>query len=313
MPAAAALEYRLPIPFRPPSTAAERRPLQWASATLVKTFHWSLRRSSCRPQRPHNVRAFFSMVVNASNRDKIATWIDSHLPSSGVEFSDLTTSTAMIAVQGPLACQLVKNAASIDVTQLRNYFGNVTSITGQPMTVSRTGYTGEDGCELIVPSDAAVELWSSIMSAGEPLGVIAAGLGARDTLRLEAAMPLYGHELSEQINPYQAGLAFAVNTKGRDFIGRDAIVAAQQDANMPKRVGLKVDGKRVPREHYAVVADGKTIGEVTSGTFSPTLQTPIAMAYVQPQYSADGTGLAIDIRGRQQPAQVAPLPFYARS
>jgi aminomethyltransferase len=150
------------------------------------------------------------------------------------------------------------------------------------------------------------------MVTGKPDEIAPAGLGARDTLRLEAAMPLYGHELSENIGPVQAGLEFAVNFKGRDFIGRESILQQKHDANLPKRIGLELAGRRVPREHYGVFDVDHEVGQVTSGTFAPTLDKPIAMAYVSPQHAAIGAGLTIDIRGRREPATVVELPFYDR-
>ena len=164
-----------------------------------------------------------------------------------------------------------------------------------------------------MPASAAVEVWEKVLAHGKDAGASAVGLGARDTLRLEAAMPLYGHELNEQINPIQAGLSFAVNLEGRDFIGRAVIATAKQNQQQPVRVGLELAGRRAAREHYAVIAGGKSIGEVTSGTFSPTLQKPIAMAYVPPAYSEPGTELAVDIRGSIEPAHVVKLPFYSRA
>jgi aminomethyltransferase len=151
-----------------------------------------------------------------------------------------------------------------------------------------------------------------VLQNGHAAGAIAVGLGARDTLRLEAAMPLYGHELSEQIDPIQAGLSFAVNLEGRVFIGRNALAAAKQNPPAQVRVGLELSGKRAAREHYRVFANGEPIGEITSGTFSPTLQKPIAMAYVPPQHSQPGTDLTIDIRGTTEHARIVPLPFYKR-
>jgi aminomethyltransferase len=186
------------------------------------------------------------------------------------------------------------------------------TICGHAGILSRTGYTGEDGCELVVPAAAGAEVWEKILEAGKERGARAVGLGARDTLRLEAAMPLYGHELSETINPYQAGLGFAVNLEGREFVGHAALAKYKADANQLRRIGLSLDGKRVPREHYQVVAGGQPVGEVTSGTFSPTLNRPIAMAYVQPTYAAVGTELAIDVRGKLESAHVVALPFYQR-
>lgn len=150
------------------------------------------------------------------------------------------------------------------------------------------------------------------MATGASYGIQAVGLGARDTLRLEAAMPLYGHELSEAINPIQAGLGFAVSFGGREFVGREALERAAKDANLPVRIGLQLDGKRVPRQGAAVLRGVETIGEVTSGTYSPTFDRPIAMAYVQPAAQAPGTHVAADVRGTAYGAIVVPLPFYER-
>jgi aminomethyltransferase len=233
--------------------------------------------------------------------------------SDDVKLTDRTIDTAMIAVQGPQALRFVKPLVKADVGGLGYYTGTESTICGHAGIVSRTGYTGEDGCELIVPASAALEVWEKVLAQGTQAGAMAAGLGARDTLRLEAAMPLYGHELSEQINPIQAGLSFAVNLEGREFVGRAAVVAAKQNKEQPVRVGLELGGRRAAREHYAVLANGKPIGEITSGTFSPTLQKPIAMAYVPPNYAELGTELAVDIRGSVEPARVVKLPFYSRT
>jgi aminomethyltransferase len=163
-----------------------------------------------------------------------------------------------------------------------------------------------------VPAAAALEVWEKILAHGQEAGVRAAGLGSRDTLRLEAGMPLYGHELTEDINPVQAGLGFAVKLEGRNFIGHDAIASAKADKTLPVRVGLELEGRRVPREHYAVIASDRSIGEITSGTFSPTLQKPLAMAYVRPEFAAVGTRVGVDIRGTLESALVVKLPFYSR-
>lgn len=258
--------------------------------------------------------AYRFLVVNASNREKIVRWIQQQLqPNDETTLIDVTCETAMIAVQGPLANELLASLLPVDPVGMGYYTAVTTQIDGADCIVSRTGYTGEDGCELIVPANLAETVWERVLTAGKEHGATAVGLAARDTLRLEAAMPLYGHELSETIDPIQAGLDFAVNLAHRDFIGRDAIQAKKNDPNLPKRVGLTLASRRVPREHYPVVADGQPIGEVTSGTFSPTLDRPIAMAYVPPQFAAAGTELAIDIRGKHEPATVVPLPFYKRA
>jgi aminomethyltransferase len=254
------------------------------------------------------------MVVNASNRPKIVAWIEAHQPSGrDVHYSDLTTQWAMIAVQGPKALQLLQPLVEADLQSLAYYTGTETRIAGHGGIVSRTGYTGEDGCELIVGSGMVTSIWQRLLDDGASQGAMPAGLGCRDTLRLEAAMPLYGHELNEQINPYQAGLGFAVNLEGRQFIGCEALKRFKQDKTQPKRIGLELAGKRIPREGAAVLAGDKAIGQVTSGTFSPTFEKPLAMAYVQPEYAAVGTELMIDIRGRNEPARVVKLPFYKRN
>ena len=253
------------------------------------------------------------MVVNAGNREKIVAWLRSRLGNSaGVELSDQTPATAMIAVQGPRAIDVLTPLMGCELAAMKYYTGCEAEIVSHQGLVSRTGYTGEDGAELIVPAAAAEHVWTTILAAGEPHGAMAAGLGCRDTLRLEAAMPLYGHELSERINPIQAGLGFAVDLEGRTFPGRDAIAGFQDDPRQLKRIGLELSGKRSPREHYAILDDGRPVGEVTSGTHSPTLQKPIAMGYVAPQHADVGRELSVDVRGRSEPARVVKLPFYRR-
>ncbi|MCH8923044.1 MAG: glycine cleavage system protein T, partial [Planctomycetes bacterium] len=166
--------------------------------------------------------------------------------------------------------------------------------------------------ELIVPKAAGEQVWSVILEQGRAAGAIAAGLGCRDTLRLEAAMPLYGHELSEQINPFQAGLGFAVNLKDRSFVGSEALARLKEDSTGPRRIGLEMEGKRAAREHCRILVGEQPIGEVTSGSYSPTLEKSIAMGYVAPQYARPGTEVMIDVRGRMQEARVVKMPFYKR-
>jgi aminomethyltransferase len=254
------------------------------------------------------------MVVNASNRVKIVSWLQRHLrETERVMLRDVTRETAMIAVQGPAAIDLITPRVDVDLRGMKYYTGAIALFGAVEVVISRTGYTGEDGCELMVPAPAALDIWQQILDQGQSRGARPVGLAARDTLRLEAGMPLYGHELSEQLHPFQAGLGFAVQTDQRDFIGRDALVIARSDVACRRRVGLRLQDRRVPREHYAVVLDGRTVGEVTSGTFSPTLDRPIAMAYVEPSAAVSGQTLQIDIRGRLAPAKVVDLPFYTRT
>lgn len=257
--------------------------------------------------------SYYLLVVNASNRPKIISWLGKHPEPEGVQVTDLTTSWAMIAVQGPKALGLLQPLVEADLSSLKYYTATETRIAGHGGIVSRTGYTGEDGCELIVGNNAVEALWEQLLAAGAAEGVLPAGLGARDTLRLEAGMPLYGHELSEEINPYQANLGFAVNLEDRNFPGAAALRTLSQDTSKPRVVGLVLEGRRPAREGYEVRSGGQTVGRVTSGTFSPTLEQPIAMALVAPEYTAEGTSLVVDIRGQEVAAKVVPLPFYRRS
>ena len=265
-------------------------------------------------------KIYFLLVVNASNKEKIVHWLQPHLADfPDVEFHDVTESTAMIAVQGPRAVQVCERLLPPAATKLGYYRAKVTEQMSKPCIVSRTGYTGEDGFELIVRSEDAVRVWENIFLAGREHGVLPVGLGARDTLRLEAGMPLYGHELSELIDPYTAGLSFAVNLKDRSFVGSRALAGKSSGASGSgpsgvKRVGLKVEGRRAAREQSACYStDGQAIGTVTSGTFSPTFNQPISMAYVNADAANVGHRIEVDIRGTRAPATVVELPFYKRS
>ncbi len=254
----------------------------------------------------------FLLVVNAGNRDKIGDWIRQHTPEGGaVEICDQTAATAMLAVQGPRAEAIVAGTLDSEVCKLGYYRGAVTTHFGGSCIVSRTGYTGEDGFELIVPAERGLEVWQALCRTGGPLGLKPSGLGARDTLRLEAGMPLYGHELTDEIDPFQAGLGFAVTLKDHEFIGRPAL-ERRRLTDSPQRVGLVLDGRRVAREGCPVLSSGTCVGRVTSGTFSPTLQKSIAMAYLAPDCLGEAIELGVDIRGRLQSAQRVPLPFYQR-
>ncbi len=254
----------------------------------------------------------YLLVVNASNREKIVEWIQGHREGYDVEIEDRTCDWAMLAVQGPRSLELASGVADVELSAMRYYRCAAAGILGHAGRISRTGYTGEDGFELIVPAANARALWEHLMQSGAELGLVAAGLGCRDTLRLEAAMPLYGHELSEQIDPYTAGLGFAVKPEAAEFIGREAVIAAA-NRELRQRVGLKLDGRRIAREGAAVVRGDASVGEVTSGTFSPTLEIVIAMAYVTAEVAAPGTAVEVDIRGRRVAAEVVELPFYRRS
>ncbi len=255
----------------------------------------------------------FMMVVNASNREKISKWITTQLAGTNVRLDDRTLETAMIAVQGPSALAAIAKLASFDPSGLKYYTGRIGLIAGVEAVISRTGYTGEDGCELIISASCACDVAQRVLDEISRDGGRPAGLGARDTLRLEAAMPLYGHELREDINAAQTDLAFAINVDGREFVGRAAIVAAQQRTDLPRRIGLELEGKRAGREGAALMMNDRQVGQVTSGAFAPTLEKSIAMGYVHPSFAEVGTELIVDIRGKPQPARVVPMPFYKRA
>jgi aminomethyltransferase len=268
---------------------------------------------------------FYVVVVNASNREKIVRWVDAHLPRSRAEapgqevvWSDVTRLWAMFAIQGPRSVELLQPIVDVDLEWMRFYNGAQVRILHpaarrQGGIISRTGYTGEDGFELSIGASIAREVWEVLLELGKPLGVVPTGIGARDTLRLEAGMPLYGHELTAETDPFQAGLGFACYLRGVDFPGRDALLRIEQQQPQWVRVGLELAGRRVPRQGCPVLAGTDTVGRITSGTFSPTFQKPIAMAYVRREFAAPGTELNVDIRGRLEPARVTTLPFYRPS
>lgn len=253
----------------------------------------------------------WAMVVNASNRDKIIGWLNEHQSSRNVQLRDQTQETCMIAVQGPRAVELCHGLTEADAGVLPYYFAAATRCMGQNCVVSRTGYTGEDGLEIMIGAAQGVAVWEELIRRG----AMPCGLGARDTLRLEAGMPLYGHELTEEINPIQAGLDWAVKLNKGDFIGRDALVAAQgrNDPAGRQRVGLVLEGRRAARADCRVTnRDGSAIGTITSGCFTPTLGKAIAMGYLESRHAAVGTVVQIDVRGKPEAAQVVSLPFYRR-
>jgi aminomethyltransferase len=248
----------------------------------------------------------YAMVVNASNREKILDWLNRHAAGKDARIQDQTDTTAMIAVQGPKAVELVAGMFADDVADLKYYYARPTRYRDQGCVVSRTGYTGEDGFEVMLPNALAVALWEEFVGRG----AVPCGLGARDTLRLEAGMPLYGHELTEQTDPIQAGLGWAVKLDKGDFVGRVALQALP--AGRPVRVGLELEGKRAAREGCPLQHDGRPVGAVTSGSYAPWLEKSVAMGYAEPASAAVGARLVVDVRGTLIPAAVVALPFYKR-
>jgi len=270
----------------------------------------------------------FLVVANASNVAVVAGALAERLADADATLTDRSAETALIAVQGPRAAEIVTGLTAPEgveaVRAVRYYAAVRATVAGVDALVARTGYTGEDGFELFVPAAEAPGLWRALLAAGEPLGLAPAGLSARDSLRLEAGMPLYGNELDTTTAPHDAGLGRVVrlDKTGPDgeplpFVGRAALAARAHATPSRVLVGLVGLGRRAARHGHEVVTstapDAATVGRVTSGAPSPTLGTPIAMAYVTPEVSGVGTELAVDVRGRREPVRVVALRFYRRS
>jgi aminomethyltransferase len=250
-------------------------------------------------------RAF--IIVNAATTAKDKAWLLQHLDQNQVQFQDLSPEKALIAVQGPKAIKYLQPLVQEDLQPIKAFGHLETTLLGKPAFFARTGYTGEDGFEVMVDPDVAVELWQTLHHAG----VIPCGLGARDTLRLEAAMALYGQDIDDTTTPLEAGLGWLVHldTKG-DFIGR-AVLEQQKATGVQRRlVGLQTQGRNIARHGYQVLSAGKVVGEVTSGTLSLTLGYPIGLAYVPTQLATVKQQLEVDIRGKAYPAVVVKRPFY---
>ncbi|GAA2464913.1 glycine cleavage system aminomethyltransferase GcvT [Streptomyces lavendulocolor] len=259
----------------------------------------------------------YMVVANASNAQIVLDALTARAAGFDAAVRDDRDAYALLAVQGPESPGILKSLTDADLDGLKYYAGLPGTVAGVPALIARTGYTGEDGFELFVEPRYAEELWQALTEAGAGAGLIPCGLSCRDTLRLEAGMPLYGHELTTALTPFDAGLGRVVKfEKEGDFVGREALTAAAERAQIApprKLVGLVARGRRVPRAGMSVVADGTVIGEVTSGAPSPTLGSPIAMAYVDAAHAAPGTeGVGVDIRGTHEPYEVVALPFYKR-
>ncbi len=247
------------------------------------------------------------LIVNAATTSKDKAWLLQHLNLDEVKFQDISPEKVLIAVQGPKASSFLQPLVQEDLTPIKAFGHIEATVLGKPAFIARTGYTGEDGFEVMVDPDVGVELWQSLLHAG----VVPCGLGARDTLRLEAAMALYGQDIDDTTNPLEAGLGWLVHldTKG-DFIGR-SILEQQKAGGVQRRlVGLQMQGRNIARHGYQVLSTGVVVGEVTSGTLSPTLGYPIALAYVPTPLAVVGQQLFVEVRGKAYPAVVVKRPFY---
>ena len=251
----------------------------------------------------------FVVVVNASNKDKDVSWLRHHATGFDMVLEDETDRTALIAVQGPGAVALVDSLADKDLAVLPRFGVDESAVAGFPAMIARTGYTGEDGFELFTTAECAAPLWDALVVAGG----IPCGLGARDTLRLEAALPLYGHEMDEHVTPYEARLSWVVKCeKDADFLGKSVLTDLKTARKRKTVVGLEMEGRAIPRDGYSILSatDGASIGHVTSGTFSPMRGKGIAMASLQARYATVGETVDVVIREAKHSARIVKLPFY---
>lgn len=255
----------------------------------------------------------YLLVVNASNKDKDLAWLRENASGFAVSIEDESESTAEVALQGPLAAEILQAVTAADLSSLP-YYGTLQGIqvAGCRAMVSRTGYTGEDGFEIYTSAHDVVSVWNALMESGAGKGIKPTGLGCRDTLRFEASMPLYGHELSASITPVEAGLGRYVSLEKGDFIGRSVLAAQKQSGPPRKLVGFEMTGRGVARAEYPILAEGKKVGFVTSGTFAPTLGKNLGMALVEPAHAAVGAEFGVEIREQTISAKVIARPFYKR-
>jgi aminomethyltransferase len=254
------------------------------------------------------------LVVNASNADKMWAHINSHLGDSGVKLTSLHGRNALIAIQGPKSVEMLKAYTDADIEGLKYYFCTEGNVYGKRAVIARTGYTGEDGFELFVDGGDASEIWNNLLRDNAQAGLVPAGLGARDVLRLEAGMPLYGHELTEDVTPIQAGLNWAVKLSKPDFIGKAALERQKNADDYARIVGIVMDGRAPAREGYQVFLGDRRVGEIRSGSIAPSVQNKnIATALVEKEAAAPGTPVVVHIRGTAYGATVVQLPFYKRS
>jgi aminomethyltransferase len=255
----------------------------------------------------------YLLVVNASNKDKDLAWITDNATGFRVAIQDESDETAEVALQGPAAAAILEGLSGSRVTGLGYYeFLPQATLAGAPVLVSRTGYTGEDGFEIYCRPEDAEKIWDALIEAGKPLGLQPAGLGCRDTLRFEASMPLYGHELSAEISPLEAGLSHFVAFDKGEFNGRDALLAQKEQGLKRKLVGFEMLDRGVARSGYPVLKNGERIGHVTSGTVAPTLGKNLGMALVRSDIGSVGTEIDIEIREKAVRAKTISRPFYKR-
>jgi aminomethyltransferase len=253
----------------------------------------------------------FLICVNASNIDKDIAWIGDHA-NGRVEFENASSQYAQLALQGPLAATILQPLTAVELSGIKSFYFAFSDVAAVRCLVARTGYTGEDGFELYCESSDAEKLWAAVLEAGGPAGLVPVGLGARDTLRLEKAYPLYGHELDDATTPLEAGLEWVVKWEKGPFMGRDVLVKQKQAGVRRKLVGIELLDPGIARSEHPIHKNDKTIGRVTSGTKSPTLGKSIALGYIESEESHVDNQVEVEIRGQKKRAKVVSLPFYRR-
>jgi aminomethyltransferase len=260
----------------------------------------------------HLAENHYMLVVNAGNIDKDFAWVQEQAKNFNVQVANQSDTTALLALQGPDAQSILQPLTAVDLAGIRYYHFEPGVVDGVNCIISRTGYTGEDGFELYCAPVDVVKLWRDLLAAGKEKGLLPAGLGARDTLRLEAGYCLYGHELDEQTNPLEASLGWTVKLNKGDFIGRDALVKVKEEGLKRKLIGVEMTERGIPRGGYAIYDNDRQIGILTSGSPSPTLNKNIGIGYVEAADAVTGKPVQIDIRGKRTAAQIVALPFYKR-
>ncbi|MGZ3506313.1 MAG: glycine cleavage system aminomethyltransferase GcvT [Vulcanimicrobiaceae bacterium] len=254
------------------------------------------------------------LVVNAGNADKMWKHVNANLGDSGVKLTNLHGKNALIAIQGPKSVEMLRSHTDVDIENLKYYFCAEGHVYGKPAVIARTGYTGEDGFEMFVEGADAAAIWNGLLADNEAAGLEPVGLGARDVLRLEAGMPLYGHEMDEEVTPLQAGMNWAVKLAKPEFLGKQALQAQKETDDFRRIAGIVMAGRAPAREGYKVFLGDREVGEVRSGSTAPSVENKnVATALIEKSAATPGTALAVEIRGTRYDATVVSLPFYKRS
>lgn len=255
----------------------------------------------------------YLLVVNASNIDKDYDWIKSHQKGFDAKVENKSDNYTQIALQGPYSQEILQFVTKIKLDEMKYFWFNWGDVAGEECLVSRTGYTGEDGFEIYTLSEKSENIWNALLEKGKTYDLLPVGLGARDTLRLETALMLYGNDIDENTTVLEAGLKWLVKFKKGNFLGREALLKQKNEGIKRKIIGFELVGRGIARSHYPVFVKGQKISEVTSGSFSPSLKKSIGLTYLPLEYSEEGMEFDIEIRGRQIKARIIQIPFYKRS